>query len=120
MVCCWRTARRSTDMDPWLPISRIKGTWLVKDRRQITLQRGDNRLAFREVSAQLRAETALLRSVDDDAPLRVLEQNFDFDLLTPQKLLDVSLLNRLGWRQTISLEQGIASTYGWCLENQLF
>jgi len=39
---------------------------------------------------------------------------------TPQKLLDVSLLNSLGWRQTISLEQGIASTYEWCLEKRLF
>jgi len=39
---------------------------------------------------------------------------------TPQKLLDVSLLNRLGWRQTISLEAGIASTYQWCLDNRVF
>lgn len=39
---------------------------------------------------------------------------------TPQKLLDVSLLTRLGWRQTISLEQGIAATYEWCLDNQVF
>ena len=39
---------------------------------------------------------------------------------TPQKLLDVSLLARLGWRQTISLEQGIAATYEWCLNNRVF
>ncbi len=39
---------------------------------------------------------------------------------TPQKLLDVSLLTRLGWRQTISLENGIASTYAWCIENEVF
>ena len=32
---------------------------------------------------------------------------------TPQKLLDVSRLNQLGWKATISLEQGIATTYGW-------
>jgi GDP-L-fucose synthase len=39
---------------------------------------------------------------------------------TPQKLLDVSLLNKLGWEQTISLEKGIAATYQWCLDNHIF
>ena len=39
---------------------------------------------------------------------------------TPQKLLDVSLLNKLGWKQTISLKKGIADTYQWCLENHIF
>jgi GDP-L-fucose synthase len=32
---------------------------------------------------------------------------------TPQKLLDVSRLTRLGWKAKISLEQGIAATYQW-------
>lgn len=39
---------------------------------------------------------------------------------TPQKLLDVSLLNRLGWKQTIPLKDGIADTYQWCLDNNIF
>lgn len=37
---------------------------------------------------------------------------------TPRKLLDVSRLHALGWRHEISLEQGLASTYQWFLENQ--
>jgi GDP-L-fucose synthase len=32
---------------------------------------------------------------------------------TPRKLLDVSLLRRLGWWAGISLEQGLADTYAW-------
>lgn len=36
---------------------------------------------------------------------------------TPRKLLDVSRLNALGWRHSISLEQGIRSTYAWYLNN---
>jgi len=36
---------------------------------------------------------------------------------TPQKLLDVSRLHELGWRHTIGLREGIASTYHWYLEN---
>lgn len=61
---------------------------LVKDLRTIQLGSGFNKLAFREVSAQMRPETALLRSLDYSEGFRLIEQNFDFDLLTPQKLLE--------------------------------
>jgi GDP-L-fucose synthase len=36
---------------------------------------------------------------------------------TPQKLLDVSRLNALGWTASHSLEQGIEKTYNWYLKN---
>lgn len=32
---------------------------------------------------------------------------------TPQKLLDISRMNKLGWKAKISLRAGIADTYGW-------
>ncbi|MDQ6624107.1 MAG: GDP-L-fucose synthase [Verrucomicrobiota bacterium] len=35
---------------------------------------------------------------------------------TPRKLLEVSKLSALGWRPTIPLHEGIASTYAWFLE----
>ena len=35
----------------------------------------------------------------------------------PRKLLDVSLLHRLGWRHKVGLREGVASTYEWFLEN---
>ena len=61
---------------------------LIKDLRQVQLAGGPNALAFRDVSARMRAETALFRSVTEPGSLSVLEQNFDFDRLTPQKMLD--------------------------------
>lgn len=61
---------------------------LVKDQRKIKFASGQNTLAFRDVSARMRPETALLRSLANPGNLSVVEQNFDFDLLTPQKLLD--------------------------------
>ncbi|MDH3590093.1 MAG: DUF4139 domain-containing protein, partial [Gammaproteobacteria bacterium] len=61
---------------------------LVKDARTVKLNTGLNQLAFRGVSAQMRPETALLRNTSAAGNLTVLEQNFDFDLLTPQKLLE--------------------------------
>lgn len=61
---------------------------LVKDARRVQVGRGPSQLAWREVSAQMRPETAQLRNVSNPSGFRLLEQNFDFDLLTPQKLLE--------------------------------
>ena len=61
---------------------------LVRDRRHLTLPAGESRLALRDVSARIIPETALLQSVDAPGRISVLEQNFDYDLLSPQKLLE--------------------------------
>lgn len=61
---------------------------LIKDLRQVTLVSGNFNLAWRDVSAQMRPETALLRSITNPGNVEVLEQNFNFDLLTPQSLLN--------------------------------
>ena len=50
---------------------------LVRDRRQVTLPQGELELALREVSARMRPETALLRSLTRPTGLTVFEQNFD-------------------------------------------
>jgi len=61
---------------------------LVKDQRELRLPKGDLDLAFQEVSAQIRPETALLRNLTEPKGFWINEQNFDFDLLTPAKLLE--------------------------------
>lgn len=66
---------------------------LVKDQRKVSLSADTNRLAWRDVSARIRPETALLRNINDAAGIRLLEQNFDYDLLTPQKLLEKNVGN---------------------------
>lgn len=62
---------------------------LVRDVRKIDLAAGANSLAFVDVSALMRPETALLAV--DGVETSVLEQNFNFDLLTPLKLLEKSV-----------------------------
>src|SRR2546423_14936533 len=61
---------------------------LIKDTRRVTFDAGPNRLALREVSGRMRPETASLRSLSHPGALALIEQNFDFDVLTPQKLLE--------------------------------
>ncbi|MBI4989521.1 MAG: DUF4139 domain-containing protein [Rhodocyclales bacterium] len=60
---------------------------LIKEVRRIAFERGANSIALRDVSAKMRPETASLRALSGGS-LRLIEQNFDFDLLTPQKLLE--------------------------------
>ena len=61
---------------------------LVRDQRELRLPRGELSLAFQDVSAMIRPETALLKNLTAGQDFWINEQNFDFDLLTPQKLLD--------------------------------
>ncbi len=64
---------------------------LIKDARRVAILSGTSRLAWRDVSAQMKPQTALLRAVSQPDAFQVLEQNFDFDLLTPAKLLEKSV-----------------------------
>ncbi|WP_339134764.1 MAG: DUF4139 domain-containing protein [Candidatus Electrothrix sp. GW3-4] len=57
---------------------------LIRDAREISLKPGPQTLAFREVSAKIRPQTALLAAQG----LHILEQNFEYDLLSPQSLLE--------------------------------
>jgi hypothetical protein len=57
---------------------------LVQDRRDIDLKGGRQRIEFEDVSAQIRPETVSLTAAD----VSIVEQNFDFDLLTPAKLME--------------------------------
>lgn len=60
---------------------------LVQDVRSLTLPRGRVVLDLPDVSARIRPETVTIAAPDTG----VIEQNFDYDLLSPQRLLDKSV-----------------------------
>ncbi len=60
---------------------------LVRDTREISLPNGESWLKFMDVAATLNAATVHLRSVAAPGTVGVLEQNYEYDLLDPQKLL---------------------------------
>lgn len=57
---------------------------LVEDVRPMPIPAGRQRLEFKDVSAQIRPETVSLSAPS----VAIVEQNFDFDLLTPAKLME--------------------------------
>lgn len=60
---------------------------LVRDVRKINLRTGTFPLHFEDVAASINPATVHLRSITDPSKLNVLEQNYEYDLLDPQKLL---------------------------------
>jgi hypothetical protein len=61
---------------------------LVREVRDLALGRGRVALEFRDVAAQIQPETVHIRALVGTDGLRVLEQNYQYDLLNPQKLLE--------------------------------
>jgi len=73
---------------------------LVRDVRTLRLPRGISDLQFMDVAATVNPATVHFRSLTEPSRLGVLEQNYEYDLLEPEKLLrkyvgrDVTLVRR--------------------------
>lgn len=61
---------------------------LVKDSRTISLPRGTEELRFMDVASKIIPTSVHIKSGDNPDGFSVLEQNYEYDLLSPQKLLD--------------------------------
>ncbi|MGH7771944.1 MAG: DUF4139 domain-containing protein [Candidatus Binatia bacterium] len=61
---------------------------LVKDNREIRLGAGVHEIRFMDVASQINPTTVHLKSLTDPQGLKILEQNYEYDLLNPGKLLD--------------------------------
>jgi hypothetical protein len=61
---------------------------LVRETRRLTLPSGRIALRFADVTAQIKPETVHLASLLSPTALRILEQNYQYDLLNPGKLMD--------------------------------
>ena len=61
---------------------------LVKDQREVKLAAGTGELLFMDVASAIIPASVSVKSLTDPDGLGVLEQNYEYDLLNPQKLLD--------------------------------
>jgi len=60
---------------------------LVRDVRDVQLARGSFDLRFMDIAATVNPATVHFRSLTEPARVSVLEQNYEYDLLEPDKLL---------------------------------
>lgn len=73
---------------------------LVRDRRTIKLLPGESTLKFMDVAAQIMPETVSLKSLSNPGELAILEQNYEYDLMSQASLMekyvgkDVRLINK--------------------------
>ncbi len=75
---------------------------LVKETRKIDLPKGQGELRFTEVAAHMKPETVAVKSLNLSAGFHVLEQNYEYDLMNPQRLLDKYVGKRIkiiDWNQ---------------------
>jgi hypothetical protein len=95
------------------------GLALVRDVRKVKLASGEAYLRFADVAAQIRAETVSLKSLAAPGSAGILEQNYEYDLMSPSKLMEkyvgkpVRLVNfstQIGFQQVeaelLSLNEG--------------
>jgi hypothetical protein len=74
---------------------------LVRDVRNLQLPRGTSNLRFMDIAATVNPATVHFRSLSEPSRVNVLEQNYEYDLLEPDKLLrkyvgrDVTLIRLL-------------------------
>ncbi|MEL6488140.1 MAG: DUF4139 domain-containing protein, partial [Pseudomonadota bacterium] len=60
---------------------------LIQDVRELEIARGENRIELPDVSANIRPETLSFAAADTT----IIEQNFDYDLLTPTKMMEKAI-----------------------------
>ena len=77
----------------------LPGYALVRDSRRMSIEQGTSLIRFTDVAKRIDPTTVSFASATDPAGTRVLEQNFEFDLVSQQKLLE----RYIG--ETITVEQ---------------
>ncbi|MDZ4858772.1 MAG: DUF4139 domain-containing protein [Candidatus Hydrogenedentes bacterium] len=61
---------------------------LVRDTRRMRIEQGEHSLRFVDVAAQIRPETVSFKYSANIGEVQVLEQNYEYDLITPAKLME--------------------------------
>ena len=80
----------------------VPGYALVRDRRAMTLPQGRGEVRFTDVAKMIDPTTVNFASTTDPKNTRVLEQNYQFDLVSDEKLMD----RYIGQRITVERADG--------------
>jgi hypothetical protein len=86
---------------------------LVKDTRQVTLPVGEGELRFMDVASSINPVTVSARSLNFPDDFSVLDQNYEYDLISESRLLDKYVgkkLKLLRWDETLSKKEEVEAT----------
>jgi len=61
---------------------------LVKDTREIKIEEGTGELYFMDVASSINPVTVSVRNLDEASTFEILEQNYEYDLISQEKLLE--------------------------------
>ena len=64
------------------------GLGLIKDVREVELEQGTAKLEFRDVASSIQPTTVSVKSLDKADSFKILEQNYEYDLISQEKILD--------------------------------
>jgi hypothetical protein len=70
------------------PAYKIPGYGVIREIRKITLNSGENLVKFTNVAAGIDPTTVAFKSLTAPDSTAVLEQNFEYDIVSPDKLLE--------------------------------
>ena len=104
------TAEQQTGMEVTIYNSNLG---LIKDVREIGLPEGEGELQFADVASAIIPETVHVRSLNHPDDLRLLEQNYEYDLISPQKLLEKYVgktIKLLTWNQYQDRKEVVEAT----------
>jgi len=92
--------RRASYANPANLIQMIPGYAIVKQERDVALAQGRNAIRFSDVASQIDPTTVTFLSLTDGPGTSVLEQNFEFDLVSTAKLMQRFIDKRVTVEQT--------------------
>jgi hypothetical protein len=78
---------QAPEKDASRPAASDQATTLIRDVRQLTVPTGAFRLKFEDIAATVNPATVHFRSLTEPEKLSVIEQDYEYDLLEPAKLL---------------------------------
>ncbi len=85
------------------------GLALVRDTRKLTLPTGELQLQFMDVAQQIRPETVSLESASAPGSVGILEQNYEYDLISPSKLME-KYVGKKVWLQNFRNDVNLGRT----------
>jgi len=110
-------AQPSFSQNPYSGFSTAAGFGVVKEIRTLNLPKGVSAHRFSDVAARLDRTTVKFRSLTDPQGTAVLEQNFEYDLVTPDRLMEKYIDRKVAFQpspgqKATTIEGTLLSTRG--------